>query len=342
MAPSFFIDRQRVGDDAPVYIVAEMSTNHGGSLTCAKEIIHAAAEAGADAIKLQSYNADSLTLNSSDEHFQLRSGLWKGQSLYELYDRVAMPWEWHEPLFAEAKKAGITLFSSPFDKRAVDLLKDFDAPAYKIASAESIDDALLHEVAATGKPVIISTGGSSIGAIQRAANIMQQHGNEQVCFLKCTSAYPAPYESMNLRTIPHLAALTHSPVGLSDHTLGINVPLAAVALGACFIEKHFMLDKSHQTADRAFSLDPDEFSHLVTAIHQTSAALGDIDYPAQTIYQRAVYVIKDLPAGTVLQTHHLRSARPGGGIPPKYLDVLIGRTLRHSVKAATALQWSMV
>ncbi|MFM2485081.1 pseudaminic acid synthase [Celerinatantimonas yamalensis] len=339
---SFALDSKMIGQGHPVYIVAEMSTNHGGELSRAKEIIHAAAEAGADAVKLQTYTADTLTFDCSDEHFQLKDGLWAGQSLYELYQQVAMPWQWHEPLFVEAQKVGITLFSSPFDLSAVELLESLDYPAYKIASAEIIDVALLHAVAATGKPVIISTGGAALDDIQRAVTIMAEHHNSNLCLLKCTSAYPAPYESMNLKTITHLADWVGCPVGLSDHSLGISVPVAAVALGACFIEKHFMLDKSLPTADRAFSLDPSEFTAMVQAVRQTEQALGQVSYPQQTQAQRALYAIEDLAQGTVLEAKHLRSARPGGGIAPRHLPHLLGRPLRSALRRAHPLQWSML
>ncbi|CAG8998402.1 MAG: Pseudaminic acid synthase [Candidatus Celerinatantimonas neptuna] len=338
---AFKIDGRLVGEGAPVYIVAEMSTNHGGSLSRAKEIIHAAYEAGADAVKLQTYTADTLTLNCPDEHFRIRGGLWDGQYLYDLYQSVAMPWEWHIPLAEEAARVGITLFSSPFDSGAVDLLEELNYPAYKVASAELIEHELIRSVAKTQKPVIISTGGASLHDIQQAVAIMAEYENPNLCLLKCTSAYPASYESMNLRTIPHLYELTHVPVGLSDHSLGISVPVAAVALGATFIEKHFMLDKSHQTADQAFSLDPNEFAQMVQAIRQTESALGQVDYPLTTRQQRALYAITDLQKGDVITTHQVKSLRPGGGIAPRHLQELLGLRVNRAVKWGEPLQWDM-
>ncbi|CAG9296145.1 pseudaminic acid synthase [Celerinatantimonas diazotrophica] len=336
------IDGKVIGRQQPVYIIAEMSTNHGGSLTRAKEIIHAAAECGADAIKLQTYTADTLTLNSSLPHFQLTDGLWAGQSLYELYEKVAMPWEWHQPLLEEAQKANITLFSSPFDRSAVEFLEQLDVPAYKIASAEIIEVELIEAVAATGKPVIISTGGAAIGDIQRAINIMKAHDNPNLCLLKCTSAYPAPYDSMNLTTIAHLAQWSGCPVGLSDHSLGISVPVTAVALGACVIEKHFMLDKSHDTADQAFSLDPSEFAQMVQSVRQAAMAIGQVDYPSTTRMQRAIYAKCDMPAGTILSRENIRTARPGGTIAPRHFNDLLGRVLRQNIKAGECLRWEMI
>lgn len=336
------LDGKTIGAQSPVYIIAEMSTNHGGSLTRAKEIIHAAAECGADAIKLQTYTADTLTINSSLAHFQLNEGLWAGQSLYELYEKVAMPWDWHQVLAEEAKKAKITLFSSPFDVSAVELLEELNFPAYKIASAEIIELALIEAVAATGKPVIVSTGGATVGDIQRVMNIMKAHNNPNLCLLKCTSAYPAPYDSMNLKTIPHLAQWSSCPVGLSDHTLGISVPVTSVALGASVIEKHFMLDKSHDTADKAFSLDPSEFKQMVQAVHQASAAIGQVDYPSTSQMQRAIYAKYDLSAGTVLSRENIRTARPGGEIAPRHFESLLGRALREDIKAGECLRWEMI
>lgn len=338
---TFEIDGRLIGEGVPVYIVAEMSTNHGGSLSRAKEIIHAAYEAGADAVKLQTYTADTLTLNCPDEHFRIKGGLWRGQYLYDLYQNVAMPWAWHEPLAEEAAKVGISLFSSPFDVGAVELLEQLNYPAYKIASAELIEHELIRCVAKTQKPVIISTGGASVQDIQQAVAIMAECKNPNLCLLKCTSAYPAPYESMNLRTIPHLSQLTHVPVGLSDHTLGISIPVAAVALGATFIEKHFMLDKLHQTADQAFSLDPGEFAQMVQAIRQTESALGQIDYPLSTRQQRSLYAITDLHEGDVITARHIKSLRPGGGIAPRYLHELLGLRVNRAVKRGEPLQWEL-
>ncbi|MFM2482619.1 pseudaminic acid synthase [Celerinatantimonas sp. YJH-8] len=338
---AFELDGKWIGKGHPVYIVAEMSTNHGGSLTKAKEIIHAAKEAGADAVKLQTYTADTLTLDSDLPHFQIQGGLWGGQSFYELYQQVAMPWSWHQPLAEEAQRCGITLFSSPFDASAVALLEELDYPAYKIASAELIDVALIEKVAATGKPVIISTGGASLADIQRAIRVMEQQQNPNLCLLKCTSEYPAPYDRMNLATIAHLEQWVQAPVGLSDHTLGIAVPVASVALGACFVEKHFMLDKADPTADQAFSLDPAQFTQMVEAIRQTEQAIGQVIYPAQTREQRALYAIRDIAEGEQLSPDNVKSLRPGGGIAPRHLPQILNKTALQSIARGALLQWSM-
>lgn len=338
----FSLAGTKIGPGHPTYIVAEMSTNHGGSLDRAKAIIRAAKEAGADAIKLQTYSADTLTLDAPQQHFQIQGGLWGGQSYYQLYQDVAMPWEWHQPLAQEAERVGITLFSSPFDASAVDLLESLDFPAYKIASAELIDLALIEKVAKTGKPVIISTGGAALVDIQRAITVMQQQSNPNLCLLKCTSEYPAPYDSMDLATIPHLQQWCGCPVGLSDHTLGLAVPITSVALGACFIEKHFMLDRHDDTADKAFSLDPEQFGQMVAAIRQSEQAIGQVNYPAQSREQRALYAVADIAEGELLTAANVRSLRPGGGIAPRHLPELIGRQARQAIARGEQIAWSML
>ena len=335
------INGQYVRHDYPCYIIAEMSANHGQCLNKAKELVHAAHEAGADAIKLQTYTADTLTMDCKLSHFEA-TGPWKGQYLHDLYRKAFMPWDFHAELFELAKKLGLTCFSSPFDKSAVDLLEQFDAPAYKIASPELIDHQLIRDVAATGKPMIISTGGATLAEIADAVKVAADAGVTELALMKCTSTYPAPAESINLRTIPHMQQVFACPVGLSDHTLGNDIPIASVAVGACMIEKHFVLDKSDDTADSFFSMTPNELNALVHGVRQVEKAMGKIDYPAESSQtRRCVYIIKDIIAGEQLTMRHLRQMRPGGGeIMPKELPQLIGRKVNKTLTCGAQLSWS--
>ncbi|NOU50784.1 pseudaminic acid synthase [Pseudoalteromonas sp. JBTF-M23] len=336
----FRIDNTWVGHEHPSYIIAEMSANHGQSLSRAKELVYAAKEAGANAIKLQTYTADTLTMDCALAHFEA-TGPWKGQYLYDLYKHAYMPWDFHAELFELADKIGITCFSSPFDKSAVDLLSQLNAPAYKIASPELIDHQLIRDVAATGKPVILSTGGATLAEIAEAVKVAQDAGVTELCLLKCTSTYPAPAESINLKTIPHLKEAFHVPVGLSDHTLGNDVPLASIAVGGCMIEKHFVMDKKDNTADSFFSMTPDELKALVHGVRQIELALGTVHYPSEpSKARRCVYAAKDIKAGEVLTESHLVQKRPGGGeLMPKDLPLVIGRTARNPLPRGTQLSW---
>ncbi|MBQ4837004.1 pseudaminic acid synthase [Pseudoalteromonas luteoviolacea] len=336
----FQIAGRDVGHDFPCYIIAEMSANHGQSLTKAKELVYAAKEAGADAIKLQTYTADTLTMNCKLPHFEA-TGPWQGQYLYDLYQGAYMPWDFHAELFELANKLELTCFSSPFDKSAVDLLEQFDAPAYKIASPELIDHQLIRDVAATKKPVIMSTGGATLTEIAEAVKVAHDAGIEELALMKCTSTYPAPAESINLRTMPHLRDAFGCPVGLSDHTLGNDVPLASVAVGACMIEKHFVLDKKDNTADSFFSMTPDELKALVHGVRQIEKAMGTVHYPSEASKaRRCVYIVKDIQANEVLTAEHLRQMRPGGGeIMPKELPNLIGRRVNKPLICGTQLRW---
>ncbi|KZN70550.1 N-acetylneuraminate synthase [Pseudoalteromonas luteoviolacea S4060-1] len=336
----FQIDGKEVGHASPCYIIAEMSANHGQSLSKAKELVHAAKEAGADAIKLQTYTADTLTMDCKLPHFEA-TGPWQGQYLYDLYKGAYMPWDFHAELFELSAKIGLTCFSSPFDKSAVDLLQQFDAPAYKIASPELIDHQLIKDVAATKKPVIMSTGGATLNEIAQAVKVAEDAGVEELALMKCTSTYPAPAESINLRTIPHMRDAFGCPVGLSDHTLGNDVPLASVAVGACMIEKHFVLDKTDNTADSFFSMTPKELEALVHGVRQIEKAMGTVHYPTEpSKARRCVYVVKDIQANEVLTTAHLRQMRPGGGeIMPQELPRLVGRRVNKLLKCGTQLSW---
>lgn len=335
------IDQQLIGHDQPCYVIAEMSANHGQSLSKAKELVYAAKEAGANAIKLQTYRADTLTMKCNLPHFFIKDGPWQGQYLYDLYEGAYMPWDFHAELFELAASIGITCFSSPFDTTAVDLLTQLNAPAYKIASPELIDHALIRAVAATGKPVIMSTGGATLAEISAAVQVAREAGVKELCLLKCTSTYPAPADTINLRTIPHMRTTFGCPVGLSDHTLGNDVPLAAVAVGACVIEKHFVMSKQEHTADSFFSMTPDELKALVHGVRQIEQAMGVVDYPTQpSKARRCVYLLQDVRAGEVLTAETVGQMRPGGGaIMPADLLRVLGRTVKFDLPRGTQLRW---
>ncbi|REL26061.1 pseudaminic acid synthase [Thalassotalea euphylliae] len=329
-----------IGPNQPTYIIAEMSANHGQDLNKAKELVYAAKEAGADAIKLQTYTADTLTLDCKLPHFAAQ-GAWQGQYLHDLYTGAYMPWDFHAPLFELANKLGLTCFSSPFDNSAVDLLESLHAPAYKIASPELIDHQLIECTANTGKPVIMSTGGATLNEITEAVAVARRAGVTELCLLKCTSTYPAPPESINLRTIKHLADSFGCPVGLSDHTLGNSVPIASVACGAQVIEKHFVMSKDDDTADSFFSMTPDELSELVIGVRQVEKALGKIHYPSEpSPHRRCLYVTKNVRAGERLTADNVANLRPGGGsMMPKDIHHAIGRSAVRDLARGTQLDW---
>lgn len=335
---------RRIGPGQPSYIIAEMSANHGQDLTRAKELVYAAKEAGADAIKLQTYRADTLTMDCTLPHFYIDKGPWQGRYLYQLYQSAFMPWEFHAELFALADQIGISCFSSPFDHSAVDLLAKLSAPAYKIASPEIIDHELIRRVAATKMPVIISTGGATLAEIAQAVTVAQDAGVTELCLLKCTSTYPAPPETMHLKTIAHLAQTFHCPVGLSDHSLGNAIPLASVAMGACMIEKHFVMSKEDETADSFFSLTPDELTNLVRDIRQVEQAIGNIDYPSHpSNARRCLYAIKDIRAGETFTRKSIAHLRPGGGeLMPADIDRVLDRKARIDLPRGTQLTWQHI
>ncbi|WP_348652960.1 pseudaminic acid synthase [uncultured Sulfurimonas sp.] len=328
-----------------VYIIAELSANHGGEISIAKETIKAAHEIGANAIKLQTYTADTLTLNSDKEDFIIKGGtLWDDKKLYDLYKEAALSWEWHKDLFEYAKKIGIDIFSSPFDKSAVDFLEQLNPSAYKIASFEITDYELIRYTASKMKPIIISTGIATIDEIQDAVAICKKVGNNNIILLKCTSAYPAALEDANLLSIPNLAQTFGVISGFSDHTLGVTAPVVAAALGAKVIEKHFILDKSLGGPDAAFSLDKEEFSQMIQAIRDTEKLLGKVDYSVDEKkkqnrqFARSLYVAKDIKKGEVFTEENIRSVRPGHGLHPKYLNDFLGKTAKHDIKFANRLQ----
>lgn len=338
-----------IGANLPVYIVAEMSANHNQDFHQAVRIIHAAKEAGADAIKIQTYTPDTLTINCNNENFQIGKGtLWEGRNLYDLYSEAYTPWEWQPRLKEIANDLGIDFFSTPFDHTSVDFLEKMNVPLYKIASFEIVDLPLIQRVAETGKPIIMSTGMASDFEIDEAICTARNAGLTNIALLKCTSAYPAPYEEMNLRTIPHMMAKYGIPVGLSDHTAGIAVPVAAVALGACIVEKHFAISRSTPGPDSAFSLEPLEFAAMVEAIRTAEKAIGHINYSltdreaASRIFRRSLFIVEDVKAGELLTANNVRSIRPGSGLPPKYIKSVVGRQALHDIPRGTPLSWKLI
>ena len=342
------INGRKIGSGYPPYIIAEMSANHNGDINNAYKIIDMAQSSGADCVKLQTYTPDTLTIDSKLPDFQLTEGLWAGQSLYELYECAFMPWEWHKPLFDYAKKVGITIFSSPFDNTAVDLLEDLNVIAYKIASPEITDIQLLKKVAQTGKPVIVSTGLAEISDIELAVNTLREYGCRDVVLLKCTCSYPAPVEEINLRTIPDMAERFDCLTGLSDHSLGIGVPVAAVSLGARVIEKHFMLSKSNDSVDGFFSLDAQEFKQMTKEIRKIEKALGQIDYSIsqgskKNIFaKRSLYISKNIEKGELITEENIKSIRPSYGLHPKEWDLVIGKKAKKFLEKGDRLSWDLI
>lgn len=348
-AHSIRIGKRAVGPGAPAYLVAEMSANHGQDFKQAVRIIEAAKDAGADAVKLQTYTPDTLTINSRNACFQIGKGtIWEGRHLYELYGEAYTPWEWQPKLKRVAEDLGLDFFSTPFDATAVAFLERMDVPAHKIASFELIDHALLRCVAATGKPIIMSTGMATLEEIDEAVAVLRAAGCTQLALLKCTSAYPAPADEMNLRTIPDLAARFGVPTGLSDHTLGIAVPVAAVALGACIIEKHFTLSRAVPGPDASFSLEPQEFQEMVAAIRTAEKALGSVSYAlspaeeASRMFRRSLFIVADVAAGELFTENNVRSIRPGHGLAPKHLPEVLGRRAARAIARGTPLAWDML
>lgn len=336
-----------IGADQPPFIVAELSGNHNQSIERAKQLIDVAAEAGVDAIKLQTYTADTMTLDLDEREFSVSdpNNLWKGYSLHKLYDQAHTPWEWHAELFDYIRKKGCIPFSSPFDESAVDFLETLSCPIYKIASFELTDLPLIKKVAETGKPIIMSTGMASISEIDEAVNCARSYGCKDLVLLKCTSTYPATASDSNLVTTPHLAKMTNTLVGVSDHTLGTGVSVAAVALGAVVIEKHITLDRKDGGVDSSFSMEPHEFSDLVFQANQAWQALGSITYGGtkneekSKIYRRSIYIIKDIRMGDAITTDNIAIIRPALGLAPKYYDSLLGKVASRDLKKGHATTW---
>ena len=343
------IANKSVGEGHSVFIVAEMSANHLQKFDLAVKIIKEAKRVGADAVKLQTYTPDTITIDSDKEYFRIKQGtLWDGKTFYELYKEAYTPWEWQPRLKEIAEEEGLILFSTPFDKTAVDFLEEMGVPAYKVASFEITDIPLIEYIASKGKPVIISTGIATLSDIEEAVNACRRVGNDQIILLKCTSAYPTPIEEANLRTIPNLAETFGVLSGLSDHTLGISVPIAAVALGAVMIEKHFTLDRSLGGPDAAFSLEPDEFAQMVKHVREVEKALGKITYELTEKqkkgreFARSLFVVKDMKKGEIFTEENVRSIRPGYGLPPKYLKDVLGKKATKDIEKGTPLKWDMV
>lgn len=339
-----------IGRAHPPFVIAEMSGNHNQSLDRALDIVDAAADAGAHALKLQTYTADTMTLDISEGEFFIEDpkSLWKGRSLYDLYQEAYTPWEWHKPIFDRCREKGLICFSTPFDDSAVDFLEKLDAPCYKIASFENTDLPLIRKVAATGKPMIISTGMASVAELDETVRTAREAGCNDLILLKCTSTYPATPENTNILTIPHLRELFDCEVGLSDHTMGVGVSVAAVALGSSVIEKHFTLCRADGGVDASFSLEPDEMRNLVVETERAWQALGQVSYgPTEKekkslVFRRSLYVVKDMPAGDVFTHGNVRAIRPGCGLPPKFLDIVLGRSVKNSIKKGTPVSWDLI
>jgi pseudaminic acid synthase len=341
------IENRHIGKSRRPFIIAEMSGNHNQSLDRALSIVDAAAEAGVDAIKLQTYTADTITM---DNGFTIteEDSLWKGRKLYDLYKEAYTPWEWHKAIFERARQKKLIVFSSPFDETAVDFLETLDAPAYKIASFENSHHPLLKKVAATGKPVIMSTGVATVAEIDESVRVLRHAGCQDLILLKCTSTYPASPENTNIITIPHMSKLFACQVGLSDHTMGIGVAVASVSLGATVIEKHFTLRRADGGVDSAFSMEPEEMKALVIESERAHLAMGTIQYGVQKaeeksrLYKRSVYAVKDIAAGEAFTPENIRVIRPGDGLEPKYYEMLILRTSKIPIKRGTPITWNII
>jgi len=341
------IEGRGIGAGFPPFIIAELSANHNGSLERALQTIDAAHLAGADAIKLQTYTADTMTIDCDRDDFMIKGGLWDGYKLYDLYRWAETPFEWHQAMFAHARKLGITVFSTPFDESAVDLLEKLDTPAYKIASFENADLPLIRYVAKKGKPIIMSTGMASEEEIAEAVDAARSAGCKELILLHCISSYPAPMDQANIRQLAELGRRFDVVPGLSDHTLGTTASVAAVALGACVVEKHFTLSRADKGPDSEFSIEPDELKRLCNDTHDAWEALGQVGYDRQSaeegskVFRRSIYFVRDLPAGAVIGPDDIRRIRPGMGLAPKYFDHLLGRRLKVAVQRGTPASWDL-
>jgi len=342
------INDRKVGKGHPVYIIAEMSANHNQAFDRAVKIIEAAKEAGADAVKLQTYTPDTITIDCNNEYFRIKGTMWEGKTLYELYAEAYTPWEWQPKLKQVADNIGLHLFSSPFDHSAVDFLESMDVPAYKVASFELVDLPLLRKIAATGKPIIMSTGMANLSEIDEAVQTVRDAGTTQVALLKCTSAYPALPEEANLRTIPHLAQSFGVVAGLSDHTLGSAVAVASVAFGASIVEKHFTISRKDAGPDSSFSMEPKEFKNLVEDIRTVEKALGKISYEItekqkfSRVFRRSLFTIKDIEKGEAFDEDNVCSIRPGYGLHTRYLEVVLGKRAKINIEKGTPLKWDLI
>ena len=350
MQNGFKIAERPIGHGHAPFIIAEMSGNHNQSLERALEIVEAAAKTGAHALKIQTYTPDTMTLDLDEREFHISDSksLWAGTSLYKLYGEAYTPWEWHQPIFDRARELGIIAFSTPFDDTAVDFLETLDVPCYKIASFENTDIPLVRRVAATGKPLIISTGMATVAELDDTVRAAREAGCQNLVLLKCTSTYPASAENTNILTIPHMRELFGCEVGLSDHTMGVGVSVASVALGATVIEKHFTLNRADGGVDSTFSMEPSEMAQLVLETERAWQALGHVGYGPTDAerksiqFRRSLYVVQDMRAGDVLTRENLRAIRPGLGLPPKYFEQVLGKAVKQDIKRGTALEWGLI
>ncbi|MDQ0161937.1 pseudaminic acid synthase [Aeribacillus alveayuensis] len=344
------VEARRIGSNHKPFIIAEMSGNHNQSLERALAIVEAASKAGAHALKIQTYTADTMTLNLENPEFKIEDSdsLWKGHTLYQLYQQAYTPWEWHKPIFDRARELGMIPFSTPFDETAVDFLEELNVPMYKIASFENTDIPLIKKVASTGKPMIISTGMATVAELDETVRAAREAGCKDLILLKCTSTYPASPEHTNILTIPHMSELFNCQVGLSDHTMGVGVAVASVALGATVIEKHFTLSRADGGVDSAFSMEPDEMKALVVETERAWQALGEVKYgptekeKASLKFRRSLYVAKDIKQGEKFNKENIRVVRPGYGLAPKYYERLIGKEAKQDIKAGTPLSWEFL
>ncbi len=348
MSMPLTVNGKEIGADQPVYTVAEMSANHNNDFDRAVEITRAAAEAGADAIKLQTYRPNTLTIDSDNEPFQIKEGPWAGRTLYDLYEEAYTPWDWHPELQEIAHELGLDFFSTPFDASAVEFLEELDVPIYKIASFENVDLPLIRRIAKTGKPTIMSTGMATLGEIDEAVRAFREAGGTELALLACTSSYPAPPEEMHLRRIPHLAETFGVVPGLSDHTLGTEVPVAGVALGARIVEKHLTLSREEEGPDSDFSLEPDEFSEMVQAVRKTEKAIGQVRYETtkkeseSETFRRSLFVVEDIKKGDRFTANNVGSIRPGHGIAPKHYNGIIGKKADRDIEKGTPMKMSYI
>lgn len=348
MSDKIKIGNRVIGNGAPCYIIAEMSANHAGSLERAIEIIHAAKNSGADCVKIQTYTPDTMTIDSDKEYFKINEGTWKGENLYKLYKKAYTPWEWQKRLKEETERVGLDFLSTPFDKSSVDFLEDLGVNFYKIASFELTDLPLIKYIASKGKPVILSTGMGTLDEIEEAVKAVRNAGNDKLCLLKCSSAYPAVPGDMNLLTIQHLKEIFGVPAGLSDHTLGSVGAVTAVALGAKVIEKHFCISREVENPDSSFSMEPHEFEQMVKDIRISERAVGKVSYESSVgektnrIFRRSIFVVKDIKEGDLFTEENIRVIRPAYGLEPKYYEDILGKSAAREIERGTPLDWNMV
>jgi len=343
------IGNRVIGAGHPVFIIAELSANHQQNFDLAVRTIQAMRESGADAVKLQTYTPDTMTIDCDHSYFRIKQGtIWDGKTLYQLYREAYTPWEWQPKLKEIAEELGLICFSSPFDRTAVDFLEKMGVPAYKVASFEITDIPLIEYIASKGKPVVISTGIAILSEIEEAVAACRRKGNDQIVLLKCTSAYPAPFEEVHLRTIPNMAEVFQSVIGLSDHTLGYSVPIGSVALGASVIEKHFILDRNQGGPDAPFSMEPEEFRAMVQGVREVEKALGRVNYTVSErirksrAFSRSLFAVKEIKAGEQITEENIRSIRPGFGISPKHWATVLGKTARKDIRRGTPLRWDLI